>query len=279
MFPSRPEKQQYVIDLLFEVFGLPFFEVIPSFKGFNGYKYSIKLGQYGTLAFGGESQRGTVFLQLNGTGCAQVKDWQKVKHWGESCGAKIRRADLAHDDHEGDTVTLERAREWYDGGLFLSKGRPPKARLVDDLGSNDGKTFYVGSRKSGLYTRIYEKGKQLGDKVSKWVRVEAEIHSKDREIPWDVLINPSFYLAALYPCLNFLSKIQDRIKTIKKATTISYKGLVEHARVQYGRLLNVMLEVERGDIGNVIDQLVRPGVPGRLESYQDFGFDNLELAT
>lgn len=55
--------------------------------------------------------------------------------------------------------------------------------------------------------------------------------------------------------------------------------MVEHARVQYGRLVNFMLEVEGGDIASVIDQLVRPGAPSRMQPYQDFGFDNLELAT
>ena len=45
-----------------------------------------------------------------------------------------------------------------------------------------GKTFYVGSRKnSSRFARIYEKGKQLGDKVSTHSRPKA---AGDKESSW-----------------------------------------------------------------------------------------------
>ncbi len=47
--------------------------------------------------------------------------------------------------------------------------------------------------------RIYEKGKQLGDPESPWVRWELELHNTDREIPFDVLLQPGRYVAGAYP--------------------------------------------------------------------------------
>ena len=53
--------------------------------------------------------------------------------------------------------------------------------------------------------RVYEKGKQLGDTSSPWVRWELELHNRDRIIPWDVLLEPGKYLAAAYPCMDWVS--------------------------------------------------------------------------
>ena len=58
---------------------------------------------------------------------------------------------------------------------------------------------------NGKMLRIYEKGKQLGDSESPWVRVEAELRNKSRVIPWDALTRPGSYLAGAYPCLAYLS--------------------------------------------------------------------------
>ncbi|UWT36668.1 replication initiation factor domain-containing protein [Neisseria gonorrhoeae] len=41
-----------------------------------------------------------------------------------------------------------------------------------------GKTYGIGSRESSKYVRIYEKGKQLGDKTSTWTRFEIEFKAK-----------------------------------------------------------------------------------------------------
>src|SRR5438309_783047 len=78
---------------------------------------------------------------------------------------------------------------------FLWERDSRKARLIDDLGSGDGCTFYVGARANGKMFRGYEKGRQLGDAQSNWFRVEVEFRAKDRLIPLDVLTDPTPYLA------------------------------------------------------------------------------------
>lgn len=150
-----------------EFFNLPamILEISASGRKF-GYLHRIDLGGYGVLLFGGDSQRGTVHVELNSQGCSLVQDWVAVKAWGERFGATMTRVDLAHDDFLGRQINIDQARAWYETGEFSTNGRPPAHNIKGDWftpGSPKGRTFYVGSREAGKYTRIYKKGKQLGD--------------------------------------------------------------------------------------------------------------------
>jgi DNA relaxase NicK len=184
--------------------------------------------------------------------------------------------DLAHDDFAGQTINVETGLAWHKSGEFNSNGRPAKARLIDDLGTGDGKTLYVGNRAYGKMLRIYEKGKQLGDPDSPWVRVEVELHNKSRVIPWAVLEYPGYYLAGSYPCLAYLSTEQRRIETIRKAVSISLDASVHHLRQTGGKLLNLMMHQHGGDAFAVVNELKRDGVPRRLASYAAFLPDALD---
>lgn len=245
-------------------------EAKPTGKGWMGYTTRHDLGGHGLLAHGGERQRGTIHVELTGAGCMHVPDWPKVMEWGESLKAKITRIDLAHDDFEGHHASIALAREWLEAGQFATNGRPPEAMLFDDLGSGKGKTLGIGNRKNGKYCRVYEKGRQLGDPASPYTRVEVEFRNKSRVIPWSVLANPGNYLAGAYPCLAFLSALQEKIRTITKAVTISLARAVHHARQMTGRLVNVLMLQHGGDAFAVVDVLKREGVPRRLENYADF---------
>lgn len=238
-------------------------------NGWGGYdhRYILSDGQeadYGLLAYGGEFQRGTLHLELNAQGCALVPDWERVKAWGEQHNVTITRLDLAHDDLAGEAVTLDIALDWLQAGQFNLNGRPAKARLIDDFDAGDGKTLYIGTRASGKLGRFYEKGRQLGDPESPWVRVEVEFRAKNRVIPWQALICPGQYLAGAYPCLNFPSSIQSKIKTLSKAAKISLAASIHHARRAVGKLINVLMEVHGGDALSVVNELKRPGTPKRL---------------
>lgn len=233
--------------------------------GWQGYDHRIDLGGFGLLGYGGEHQRGTAHLELNAHGCARIVDWHAVRVWCEAYGVRITRIDLAHDDFSGQTVSIAKARAWFDEGKFNTGGRTPYARLVDDLGSDKGKTLYVGQRQNGKLCRVYEKGKQLGDPQSPWCRVEVEFRGKSRIIPHDILARAGDYLAGAYPCLSYLSQRQDKVRTLKKSAEIGYARMVACLRSQYGPALNVMLGVEGGDPFAVLEQAMRPGTPKRLE--------------
>lgn len=260
-------------DHLVSVFGLPDISITSTGKGWNGYSTRFNIGEnaeYGLIAYGGAKQRGTLHVELNASACAFVPDWQLIQKWGETNDAKITRVDLAHDDIEGKTASIAIARAWHDAGEFTTSGRPPEAHLHDDLGSGKGKTLYIGNRANGKLLRVYEKGRQLGDPSSPWVRVELELRNKSRVIPWDVLTMPATYLAGGYPCLAFLSIVQNKIRTISKAVRITLDSILHHLRTVGGKGINVLMQ-ENGEKAEVlINAIRRDGIPRRLVNYADF---------
>lgn len=264
--PPASKSHRWIMAELRQLFG--FTEFTPRKTGLYGYKDSAVIEEGGLMAWGGKNQRGTVYVSLNGQGCSRIEDWQKLREWGECQEVKLTRVDLAHDDPTGERVTIEVAKEWWEAGGFNSGGRRPKPKIAGDWWELiEGRTVYFGGRESGKLVRIYEKGKQLGDPSSAWVRVELELHNKDRFLPLDVLTKPGAYLAGAYPCLRYLSAEQCRIKTVREAVKISYERSVESARQHVGKLVNVMLRVKAGDYAGVVGDLIRDGVPGRLDPY------------
>lgn len=242
----------------------------PSKSGYHGYKHKINIGSYGFIAYGGESQKDTIHVSINGGGCKVIEDWTLIRLIGEEENWLIKRADLAHDDFKAKYIDVDRAMEWYEEGLFTSKGRPPKRRLIDDFDSGEGRTFYVGNRANGKLLRVYEKGKQLGDKESPWVRAELELRAKDRVIPWDALTRPENYLSGSFKALQYLSENQSRLKTTQREATTKYETMKKWLRMAGGKALNTMIEVERGDISTVIEQVIRDGYPSRLSDLADY---------
>ena len=89
--------------------------------------------------------------------------------------------------------------------------------------------------------RAYEKGKQLGDKNSEWVRLEVELKAKHTHIPFDAVINPSDYFINLYPCFKELfiydDQKQSRIEYVKRSVSIKIDKGVDILRHQFGRWL------------------------------------------
>lgn len=260
-------------DHLVSVFGLPDISITATGKGWNGYSKRFNIGEnaeYGLIAYGGEHQRGTIHIELNASACALVPNWQLIQQWGETNEAKITRVDLAHDDINAEVVSIATAREWYEAGEFNNSGRPPAAKLIDDMGSGKGKTLYIGERANGKLLRVYEKGRQLGDPSSPWVRVELELRNKSRVIPWDVLITPTTYLAGGYPCLAFLSVVQNKIRTISKAVQITLDSIICHLRTVGGKAINVLMQENGEDAAVLISAIRRDGIPRRLVNYADF---------
>jgi phage replication initiation protein len=236
-------------------------------RGMHGYLASRDLGRYGIVAYGGEAQRGTVLVSINGEGCRRIADFGRVRAWAEPLGARITRLDIAADDHESQSVDIPRAIQAWRDGLFTLAGRPPKARWIDDFGGGAGCSFYVGSRPSGKLCRVYEKGKQLGDPASKWVRAEVELHAKDRVIPWNAVNDPAPFLAGSYPFFKFLSLESERIHTIRRATEISIGAVASWVKLAAGKSVNVLLDHFEGDHVALVDSVRREGVPKRLQGW------------
>jgi DNA relaxase NicK len=245
-------------------------------KGRNGYQNHTKIlapinggkqfAEVGYYAWGGNND--TVCVSLSGQGCQFIGShgFSLIRETLEDLTGKITRIDLAHDCFNGD-IDLETVRQWYKLGLFKANSRGKYPNKKELLGGEDGSTIYVGSRESGKYFRAYEKGRQLGDKNSKWVRLELELHSTKRHIPYEILDKISDYLSGAYECMTFLSEEQSRIKTQQKTESISFAHLETHCKKAYGRFIEVMLQVYDGCPATVVEQLRRDdGIPSRLLS-------------
>lgn len=240
-------------------------EWIKNERGLFGYTASISLyrdGKHcGKVAYGGNS--GTCMVSLSGTGTSGV-DMRRMRAFIEALPYhKITRVDLAHDDLDG-SIPLEKWLDYYEQGYFHLRGKMPSRRMIDDFGSGEGKTLYIGRLTNGKEVCIYQKGKQLGDKSSPWVRVEGRLSSVDRVIPSDVLTSPAMYLAGMYPAFDFLCAFAERVQVVKEHARIVYEHAVRHAKLQVGKLLNVMIELGKSP-ADIVETLVRPGMPKRLE--------------
>lgn len=233
--------------------------------GLLGFKRSYAFDYRGALfAFGG--QNGRAILSLPGEACAIVNDWAAlVAFLRDGLAARITRWDGAVDDFDG-LRTVDDAVRWYLADEFNAGGNRPACRQDGNWLTPDtkGRTFYVGRRSNGKLMRVYEKGKQLGDPLSPWVRFELELHNKDREIPWDVLLRPGHYVAGSFPCMAWVHEEAFRIRTIRNQKRIAYGAAIHWARVAVGQLVNTMERIE-GDPAAVLGKLRRPGTPARLD--------------
>jgi phage replication initiation protein len=235
-------------------------------KGLHGWKRSFKFSNTGAmLGIGGQNE--TVFLSLSGEACTLIplEAWPVLVTLLEThYHAKITRWDGAVDDFEG-IHSVDWAVGQYLENNFNAGGNRPSCNQHGNWIEPDGRgrTFEIGKRKNGKMMRVYEKGKQLGDAFSSWVRLELELHNRDREIPWDVVLNPGGYVAGSYPCMGWVNDELSRIATLQKKAKIGYDALTHNARVSYGRLINVMLQQE-GTPEKVIERLIRDGKPARL---------------
>lgn len=222
--------------------------------GRNFYQSSYNLQhKAGYICIGGQNE--TIMICLSGVGCTYGKaGWEShLNAWLRLYAkkARITRIDLAHDDLHGENVSLD----WFDDqdtiGGFVAGGRRP---TIEKRGnwkrpSGKGRTLYIGSRQSSKFTRIYEKGKQLGDVNSLWVRTEVEYKNRDIFIDFDVLLNPSQFFLASYPCFHIFDDQENalRFERIEKQNLITFDQAMSILKHQYGRYVNFFRDVYQDD--------------------------------
>lgn len=257
--------------------------------------------QWGYVCIGGQEE--TILIGLTGTGLAAAKPgWEtRLVHWleVEAERPKLTRVDLAYDDFTAQHWNVEESEyQYHEGGFQCYHGTAPDAERIgvdwirlekqaaqwvkavneqaagigpvrpDDVPKGPafkrrGRTFAVGRRASGKYFRCYEKGRQLGDPMSNWVRIEVEFKAVERVLPFDMLLQPGKYLAGAYPCLNWISETQDRVQTHKKALEITLESSIQFVHKQAGQHINVLLEALGVD--GFVEKVRREGIPKRFK--------------
>lgn len=223
--------------------------------GRNGYKTSYHIGtdveNYGFFAIGGKRQNETVCFNLTGVGLTAAFDGWETRLYefikNDAPTAKITRVDLAHDFLDGQYNPEMALKDWENGG-YTSRHTKPIAECVGGdwlhyLGT--GKTLYIGSRKnSSRFVRVYEKGKQLGDSESLWVRVELELHNRDIVIPHEILIDAGQYLTGAFPVFERLFSAYEeapaKVERVKKQQDVSAEHCVKYGAIQVSGVVNLL---------------------------------------
>lgn len=239
-------------------------------NGTDFYKRSFDLGQFGQVGIGGQNE--TVLVHLFGLGALKaLVGWESRLHHFLSKVAirpKITRIDLAYDDFNGEQISVDWALQCWRTGGFTFSGRSPQVEQIGNWLEPNGKgrTFCVGSRSSGKFCRIYEKGRKEGCSSSNWTRFEVELKGKDRVIPFDCLLDPSGYLAGCYPCAADFYLQANRIKTEKKTAEYNYEKMIEICKTQMGKQLR-FLSNYLNDSDEVLSLVMHPdpkAIPKRL---------------
>ena len=231
---------------LFEVFG---FGVAYKLKHSGGrfYEDCYQMGdedvQYGRVHIGGNNE--TILVEMTATGCmAALNGWEsRLYDFIMKChGARITRIDLAKDFFNGEYSPEQAKQDRLDGLFTRHRARMPAGESVGTDWESDtkkGKTYYVGSRESSRYVRVYEKGKQLGDENSLWTRFEVEMKARDIVIPFDSLLYPGEYFGGAYPiCEKFSSlTVTKQPDSAKKILEMTIERGKEFIKRQCGKWL------------------------------------------
>lgn len=243
------DDSQYIAaysEILIDIFGFGVTEHLG--KGRYFYKAFYRLGdekaEYGTLHIGG--QRETVLVELTGTGCQAAKaGWEQRLYdfLSQAVRPQITRIDCAHDFFNGE-YTPEQAVIDHNNGLFNRSNCKPKSELRGTAWREEdysGKTFYVGRRGSSKLTRVYEKGRQLGDKDSPWVRFEVEFRNRDCVIPLEILTAPGEFITGAYPVGEKLfGSPAISIRASEEKVNIHFDSKLGHAKNQVGRMIRLL---------------------------------------
>ena len=250
-------------------------------RGMFGYESSKDIMVYhnaefvklGTVAMGGGTAGGTMMLDLTGKGCSFVRDWQAVFCTMQDFDARITRVDTALDLFEG--FTLDEFDDMYFAGDFNAGGRIPSRRFVEAGDSSErgrfGRTLYLGKKVNGKELCAYEKGKQLGDLDSEWIRVEIRFGNRDRVIPHEVVLDPTRFFAGAFVALQGLvDSLPERIPTEQKEFAAEERDIVlkrinHFLKQQFGKgIYQLALEAQH-DYKALFESIHVVGVPRRLE--------------
>jgi len=127
-----------------------------------------------------------ICLDMSGTGCRAfeeygARDWiQLLAEICDCCGRiNITRIDLAYDDHVG-LLDIHKIEDDARDRNLTCKARTVRGIWSDNWDDDiQGLTIEVGSRKSDVLIRIYDKAAERGFDHSKhWIRVELQLRAE-----------------------------------------------------------------------------------------------------
>jgi phage replication initiation protein len=233
----------------------------------------------GQIEFGGDHTRRkasgaeTARVELSGRGC---EAWEGrapgtphlPRRWGvlrakleRGPAVWLTRVDIACDLYDG-ARGVDMAMQLHSAGCFDNRGQRPNMQSINDHGSKKGRTVYIGSQQSAKYLRVYEKGRQLGDRESEWVRWELQIRNAGGAIPLHVITLPAAALRAAYKALQWVSDTWTRCHVPKQRAKSTAANAIAWLRRQYGATLKWLADhTDAGDLPRVVESLLRDSEP------------------
>lgn len=226
-------------------------------KGLHGYKDSHRILdmtgkiELGFVGIGGNNN--TVYIQVSGEGCKHVFSYVsplELHFWLSNVLSitRLTRIDLAYDCFQN-YFSCDYANLAYADGMFQNAngGPMPEHNPRPSYRGNIliGELISVGSRKSNIYWRIYDKAKEQGINEQSWYRSEVEL----KRISVDVLLdfNGTFSgLNAFAASFNLGEGVS--IRASKKRVRLDLAGRIRWAKRQCGRTLSDLLDVFGGDL-------------------------------
>lgn len=251
--------------------------MVPAHKGIQGYADSMDVmtfldGEWiraGIVAWGGRNGGDRrICVDFSGRGCAVVTDWQAVYATMQDLDARVTRCDLAMDFLHGE-VTVEQIDAMYGAGEFHCGGRIPDYRKIESGNASargcGGTTLEIGLRTSGKMVRAYEKGRQLGNVDSEWVRVEIQFGNKDRVIPHEIVLKTDHYFVGAHKALEqFIDVAALRCRTDQTERETTLETAKRAIRTQYGKVINQALIENGEDFAALVVDVRQEGVPPRM---------------
>ncbi|WP_454734360.1 replication initiation factor domain-containing protein [Cupriavidus pauculus] len=232
-----------------------------------------ELQRVAVLAWGGQGKQADMaFLQITGTGCNALHlnedrlDRENLRTVLQSVDATITRLDICFDTESLGVLDCWSA---YQAGRFNAYGGRGTQPSYDQAGDwlehqGRGRTLYIGKAKNGKLIRCYEKGKQLGDPDSPWLRLEVQWGNRDRVIPFDALVDTDAYFVGAADFFStVLASVPRMVKTISKGAAIVAEKLVHHGREAYGRLIHQLVQAKLS-ADQIVSMLRREGAPKRM---------------
>lgn len=216
------------LENIFYILGLEIGNFEEMETGQYGYKTQLRFGHI-KVYYDGKEGMG-FHLEMSGQGCREYEqlvpdNWFDL-FWAIRKYGHFTRLDIALDDFEG-YFTVKQLKKLIKLKRCRSKFR--KGRSMEEFelsnGEDLGQTLYVGSAKSRLQIRFYDKlaeriaaGKIIEEGLDHWVRTEIQLRDERADSVADYFLdNPNEALkniirGILANYINFLDKTEDTNK-------------------------------------------------------------------
>lgn len=196
-----------------------------------------------TLHYGGVNERS--MIRASSDNAVVFAEFVR-KTWPEH---SVSRLDVALDFQEGPDFFNDMSSWLID---YAKENRLKTAFAGDWASGESGRTLYVGSRKSAVFIRLYEKGmeqlaKGNADAPVDWVRFEAEIKPANKDAKRRMAaVEPRNCFGASLVLRAFAELLGDKYEPIKVGTVwkqTDFDRSFQHMCYQYGDVLKKALEL------------------------------------